>query len=159
MQRWKEKLSDRDVDTLCLDALKLEKDIVCEKAKQRGIDISEQYCEDSRWADIVAAETLTGVSSREVEEKYEFEACTGQFAYGWIPARYYEGIKFGRWVTDEFVSCVERGHYEIDPEDQEYREYLKQKKAFVLDLLSEKYPNEMAVLFEKYKPAIKEADI
>ena len=94
-------------------------------------------------AETIAAERLTGVTWKQIESEYAYEANTGVFEFGWILPKYYEGLRFGTWVTDEFVQWLERGHFEIDESNPEYQEYLKKKMELTIELISEKYPEEM----------------
>lgn len=109
-------------------------------AESYGIHAAEDSYNEHHWLEIKAAETLTGLTSKDIESAYAYEACTGKFEFGWIPAKYYEGLKYGQWVTDDFISYVEDGHYEIDPQNKEYKDYLEKKMIYVINALLETYP-------------------
>lgn len=94
-------------------------------------------------AETIAAERLTGITWKQIESEYAYEANAGVFEFGWILPKYYEGLRFGTWVTDEFVQWLEKGHFEIDKSNPEYQGYLKKKMELTIELISERYPEEM----------------
>ena len=111
-----------------------------------GIGVAEDSYNEHHWLEIKAAETLTGLTSRDIESAYAYEACTGKFEFGWIPAKYYEGLKYGQWVTDDFISYVEDGHYEIDSQNKKYQDYLENKMIYVINAFLDTYPEYVEVL-------------
>lgn len=89
-----------------------------------------------------SAHELTGISTREMIESYDYEDATGYFEFNYNPVRFLEGIKFGKWETEEFIGHVEKGYYAIDQNSEEYKDYQKKLLKSSLQKLCEKYPEE-----------------
>lgn len=105
----------------------------------------KKYLTADRWqpdfepSDCVAARKLTGISWRDLERYYEYEAATGVFESP-PAAYYYEGAKFGAWVSECFCGCTEMGWYKIDTEKVEYQEYLIKKCVLTVCRIRRLYP-------------------
>lgn len=113
--------------------------------------VIRQHADDRNWdwsdykrAEIQAVEALTGLTMNDLDSAYAYEACTGAFEYGYVSPRYYEGLKFGEWISTGHISYVELGHYEIDEENPGYQKYLKEKMEMVIKTIQTMFPNEMA---------------
>lgn len=113
--------------------------------------VTKQYAADEEWgwfnyerAEIQAAAELTGLTYQDLEAAYAYEACTGAFEFGFIQPKYYEGLKFGSWVTTGFNRYVEMGYYEIEESLPAYQEYLKNKMERTIQLICSKFPEETA---------------
>lgn len=112
---------------------------------------TKEYAYEEGWewynyerAEIQATIELTGLTYQDIEAAYAYEACTGAFEFGYIQPRYYEGLRFGSWVTTGFIQYVEMGYYEIDETLPAYQEYLKNKMERTIQLICDKFPKETA---------------
>ncbi|MGN0485551.1 MAG: hypothetical protein ACI4HI_18585 [Lachnospiraceae bacterium] len=148
---------EEDLKILYMRALAIEKRIVrgdcfnSHRLEDYDDETDEILYQEHLWLDIRAAQVLTGITCTDIEKAYAYEACTGKFEFGWIPARYYEGLKFGKWVTDGYTSCIECGHYEIDPSNKEYQDYLEKKMIYVVNSLLDIHPEcESELLSQDY---------
>ncbi len=110
-------------------------------AWQQEYPVENGWQPDFEPSDCVAARKLTGISWRNLEQYYEYEAATGIFESP-PAAYYYEGARFGYWISEDFCGCTEMGWYEIDAENPEYQEYLIKKWVLAVCRIRRLYPGQ-----------------